>query len=119
MSDDKFKQGIDNLYRWYYTEIRDCVQAAINELDRSTGLSEDNIEPQEWLQEYVDRLTDNHEFVIYTYKARTALLVSSNEGAYEDETGEKPPTPEVACCFAMRADIWQVLNARSKEWEPK
>lgn len=77
----------------------------------------DGTDRREFLQEWVEEATDGHEFVIYTHKAQLVVATSRNDGAYEDNTGEKPPTVEAQACAAMRADVWELLEAREEEWE--
>lgn len=93
-------------------------------IERSDGITvqairerSEGTDVREFLREWVDSVTDDHQFVIYTYKAKAALLASDNEDAYAEEIGETAPTVEVACCYAMRADVWQLLEARSDEWD--
>lgn len=76
-------------------------------------------DPRDFLTEWVDQTTDGHQFVIYTFQAQAVLLVSESDGAYEEETGGKPPSPEVAACYAMRRDVWEMLDARHDEWSPE
>lgn len=78
---------------------------------------DEGVDPREFLTEWVDQATDDHQFVIYTLQARCALLASDNEGAYESDMGDPPPSPEAAACAAMRADVWDLLDARSDEWQ--
>lgn len=102
--------------QWLYAEIRSIVDSAISELH--TALTEDaDLDRNEWLTEYIDSITDSHNYVIYTAKAWMVCAASDNCDAYEDEMGEKPPTVEAQACPAMRADCWQLLGARSNEWE--
>lgn len=103
--------------RWYYSEIRDLVDDAIARL-KSECKPSDEDEAREWLRDDVDQTTDGHAFVIYTGQAAMACAASDNDGAYEDDTGEAPPTVEVRACYAMRADAWELLEARSDEWIP-
>ena len=71
----------------------------------------------EFLTEWVDSTTDQHNHVIYTAKAKMILLASDNEDAYENDIGDMSGvTVEARACFAMRADVWEILNARSDEW---
>lgn len=72
---------------------------------------------REFLQEWVESATDDHNYVTYTHKAQLVVATSRNDGAYEDDIGEKPPTIEAQACAAMRADVWEILEVRSDEWE--
>lgn len=79
----------------------------------------EGVDPREFLTEWVDETADGHEFVIYTLQAKCALLASRNEDAYDDMQGNEGPagTPEMRACYAMRADVWEMLDARSDEWQ--
>ncbi len=116
MSDDNLNEATQAIREWYYTEIRSMVDFLIEDLKAEKP--EDDDAAREWLTERVDEITDAHEYVIYTYKAQCVCLASDNEDAYEDETGEKPPTVETQACTAMRRDVWELLEARSDEWLP-
>lgn len=72
---------------------------------------------REFLQKWVESATDDHNYVIYTHKAQLVVATSRNDSAYEDDIGEKPPTVEAQACAAMRADVCELLEARSDEWE--
>lgn len=71
---------------------------------------------EEYLREWVDQTTDGHEFVIYTHKARLVLVATDNPDAYS-ELGSETQTPETMACCALRADVWELLEARRDEWE--
>lgn len=100
--------------RWYYTEIRSLADDAIARLKTEGKNARD---AREWLTEDINQTTDGHAFVIYTAQAGMVCAASDCDSTYEDELGEKPPTVEAQACMAMRADIWQLLEARSDEWE--
>lgn len=80
---------------------------------------DEGTDPHEFLTEYIDQATDDHNHVIYTFKAKCVLLASDNEDAYQDEMGEPAPTVEAAACMAMRRDCWELLEARDDEWKPR
>lgn len=82
----------------YFEEIRRFAKV-YGDLLANENNGEDNA------LEFLDGL-DNHNWVIYTWKARLVLVCTDNATAYEDETGEAaPPSPEVAAYYAMRADV--------------
>lgn len=130
---DTFHAALSLLSHWYASEIHALADAAIESIHgRIIGLDEGHPEVlghlvgvecprdknrREWLEEWVDNATDGHEFVIYTAQAQAVLLATDSDGAYEEETGGKPPSPEIAALYAMRADLWSSLNARKDEWE--
>jgi len=103
--------------RWYYTEIRSLADEAIRAVhaDKPSSSYDEN-DRREFLTGWVDETTDAHSFVIYTAKAGMVLAASDCDSAYEDATGETGASVEVRACFAMRADVWALLEARSDEW---
>lgn len=119
MSDESpdFNDVMSLARRWYYSEIRDLVDEAIKVVakDHAKDSTDDR---REALTTWVDETTDGHEFVIYTAKAGMVCAASDCSDTYRDETGEENnPVVEIQACYAMRADIWQLLEARSDEWE--
>lgn len=101
--------------KWYYSEIRSIADEAIKHV-LAEHSSDDTDARREALVDWVDETTDGHEYVIYTAKAGMVCAASDNDVAYEDATGDKPPTVEVQACFAMRADVLELLDAREDEW---
>jgi hypothetical protein len=117
--DDKipdFGDVMNAARRWYYGEIRSLADEAIKECLEDAE-DDDTDARREWLTTWIDETTDGHEYVIYTAKAGMVCVASDNDDAYESESGEKPPSVEAQACLAMRADVWQLLDARSDEWE--
>ncbi len=112
--------NLDNAFReirrWYYSGVTRLVDCLIEECKGEKHEDEDAA--REWLTERVDEDTGDHEFVIYTFKAKCACLASDNEDAYQDDMGEPAPSVEAAACMAMRRDVWELLDARSDEWIP-
>ena len=124
--------GFDSLRTWYYSEIRSLADDAIEAIVGCVvGLNSRSprtlgyvvgieIEPgqdrREFLQEWVEQALDGHSVLIYTRETKAALLASDNEDAYADETGEESADETVRCYYAMRADVWEHLEARSEEW---
>src|ERR1700690_533332 len=94
--DDKipeFGDVMNAARRWYYSEIRSLADEAIKEcLKEAKG--DDTDGRREWLTTWIDETTDGHEYVIYTAKAGMVCAASDNDGAYESEIGETPPTVE-------------------------
>ncbi len=99
--------------QWYYSEIREIADSAIKSVNADTNGDDDH---EAYLQTFVDAVTDEHQFVTFTVMAGMVCAVSDNDSAYTDELGEKPPLIEAQACFAMRADVWELLNARRPEW---
>lgn len=110
----EFEAVMDLARRWYYGEIRSIADEAIRLC--ASEASGDADDRREWLTQWVDQTTDGHEYVIYTAKAGMALAASDCDTAYEDQTGEAGGTVEVRACYAMRADVWALLEAREDEW---
>lgn len=102
--------------KWYYTEIRSLADDAIARALKEAHADEDT--RRTWLARDVEETTDDHAFIIYTAQAGMVCAASDNDGAYEDDIGENPPTIEAQACMAMRADVWQVIDARTDEWIP-
>jgi len=103
-ADDLMQKARNLMYRAYMEtidsygeEIKENAIAKIKE-----GDDRDDIE--EWMSDEIHETIDNSQWVIYTYKAKMALLVSDNEDAMEDETGETGTTEQRAY-YAMVADL--------------
>lgn len=114
-----FDAAVRAIRSWYYSEIRSIAEEAIKECNSHHDDSDDEDTRREWLTEWVDETTDGHNYVIYTFKAKCVCLASDNEDAYADEIGLAPPTVEAQACMAMRRDVWELLEARSDEWNPE
>jgi hypothetical protein len=104
--------------RWHYSEVRSIAHEAIKDLARTRGtIPMTEHKAREWLTERVNHEAQDHEHVIYPEQASVLLAASDNEEAYvEQGFGESADTSARARC-ALRADIWQLLEARSDEWE--
>ena len=92
------------LSAWYHGRVRDIAADVLD------GILRGDVADDEALQERLDSEADGTDIVIYTYKAKAALLASENEDAYADEMGEPAPSPEVAAYFALRADVRESLD---------
>lgn len=103
--------------QWHYTEVGHLADEAIKECLASDAAP--GRERREWLDEWVRETCDQHERVIYTGQASLTCAASDNEDAYQDEFGEPAPTVEARACWALIRDVWQLLDARSDEWEGK
>lgn len=149
---DYLKIATDALNTWYYSEIRNLVDSAIEacqgrlttlEYAEARGYLDDvprahrasarasfvpyrqfdarerspGTNPREFLTEWVDQTTDGHEFCIYTYQAQLAIATSSNSEAWTDLDSENRPDDSARACLALRADVWEGLEARREEWE--
>lgn len=116
MSNPEFDDVMRLARQWLYTEIRSLVDEALKEL-KSTKPADES-EARESLDEWLRQTIDGHQFTIYTAQAGMVCAASDNDSACEDDTGEKPPSVEVQAYYAMLADCWQLLEARSDEWIP-
>lgn len=110
-----FNDVMDAARRWYYSEIRDLAKEAIKECLKECA-DDDTDARREWITTWVDETTDGHEFVIYTAQAGMVLAASDHDSAYEDEIGDEGASVEARACMAMRADVWDYLNASEDEW---
>ena len=146
-NNDDFQQGVHLLTKWYSDEINSLCDSAIeachgkllppfDEVMLNAGIPathwesarlsnperryrerDEGTDPREFLTDWVDQTTNGHEFVIYTFKAQAALLVSGNSGAWDDEGMGGTPSDEARACVAMCADMWEQLVRRSSEWD--
>lgn len=94
--------------RWYRAELARIVDRLIREGRCDT----------ETMTRRVNETTDDHRLVIHFGLASLVSFASNHEDAYQDEYGEPAPTPEAAACAALRADVLELLESRSDEWEP-
>lgn len=108
---DAVDEGRDSDAERILQEARDAGGTETHGRERDSGA-----DPREFMTEWVDSVTDNHEYVIYTMQAKCLLLASDNESAYEDSMGESTDNISARACMALRADVWDVLNAREDEW---
>lgn len=105
----------DTARRWQWQECRDMAESCLAEARaRSDWKSADAAERREILTEIVNESVDGCATVIYTGRALAYLFASSNDGAYEEETGEETADASVRACYALRADVWDVLG---DDWE--
>lgn len=105
-SEPSLDDAIRAISKWYNDEIRGLVETAKEEIKRG-NITDIN----DWIHETIDE----HEFVIYTYKARLVLVATDNPDAFEDEMGSKPETVEQAAYGAMSYDLRERLSAEGVE----
>lgn len=106
--------------RWHFTEVRSIATEAIRELadhERRDGVLDED-DRREWLTTWIDETTDGHSHVIYTAQAAMLLAASDNEDAYQDDASEETPDVSTRACYALRADVWQLIEACEDEWNP-
>jgi hypothetical protein len=113
-----FDSVMSEARRWYYSEVRSIVDEAIAECRRDHADDSPRAR-REAITEWVDQTTDGHEYIIYTAKAWMVLAASDKCDAAEESMGEEARAMEIGAraCWALRADVWDVLEARSDEWE--
>jgi len=99
--DDLLSLSTSRLRAWYYERVRDIARDVLEEI--LAGHVSD-------LHDHLHETVDGLDLVIYTYKAKCALLASDNEDALEEETGEGGP-PEVRAFWAIRADVLESLQS--------
>lgn len=104
--------------RWHYAEVRSLEDSAIEALaaerKRQTMRAD---EARDWLSTWLDETIDGHQHVILTGQAVMLLAASDNDDAYESEHGETTGDASARAYSALRADVWEMLEARSDEWE--
>lgn len=83
---------------WLDTDVASAAESIIAE---TKGLG--SRKRGEAIEEQISETADSA--VTYTADALTIILVSPNDGAYEDEMGEKPPSDEARAAFAFAADL--------------
>jgi len=87
------------LNRDYFDDVRGIAE------DCKRAVKDDKVSNDEELSDYLHQSIDGHERVIYAYQARIGLVCTDSVDAYEDETGEKPPSPEVQMFWALMQDV--------------
>ena len=103
--EDILSLATSRLRAWYYGRVRDLAVDVLEEI--AAG----RIDTTDALQDYVRDSVDGTDIVVYTYKARAALLASDNEDAFEDIFGHEGGTPEQRAYCALEADVWELLRA--------
>lgn len=99
ITEEDVNAAISVLTRDYFQD----VDGVVDDIERAVKKGE--ITDDESLTEYLEQTVDGSARVIYTFQAKIGLLVSKNEDAYQDETGEPPSDPSKAMYFAMIADV--------------
>lgn len=102
--DDILSLATSRLRAWYYGRVQDLAACVLSEILSGRIGSTDA------LRDYLSETVDGTDIVIYTFKARAALLASDNADAMTDETGEAG-TAEQQAYFALLADVREALQA--------
>lgn len=97
----------------YYSAVRDMAREAVQQYPFPTeeGADDDNAtERDDWIAQSVNGCS----WIVYTYCAKVALMVSDNEDAAQEILGGSCPTDEIsietlATC-AMLADVRDLLG---------
>jgi hypothetical protein len=100
------------LRAWYYGRVRDLAADVLQEM--VSGRLADTEELDRYLQESVD----GTDIVVYTFKAKAALLASDNEDAAED-MGLEAPSAEARAYYALEADVRELLEAWATHGGPE
>lgn len=112
-NDNQLDTALQNLRQWYYKGVRALADAVID------AVKNGEIKNEEELDQYVHESVDGHAFVIYTFKAKAALLASDYEDAYDTEMGDEggPYDPSVRAYFALRADVMEQIEGARRQGE--
>ena len=107
LTDDDVKKAYDVMYAEYYQDVRETAKSFAKDL-KSGDVDE--------FSDALHELCDSDQRVIYTFKARVGLLVSDNEDAYMEQTGEPPPVEgdtinySAMMFYALQQDIIECLE---------
>lgn len=102
--DDLLSLATDRLRAWYYSRVRDLAEDVLGRVLDGTLADAEALDSDVW------ETVDSTDIVVYTFKAKCALLASDNEDALGDETGEGG-TVEARAFWALRADVLERLRA--------
>ncbi len=108
---------ISQMEQHYYQTLKEEAAEIVKEFAGDVDADMDVRDLERALQDddgVTDRIHETAESsVIYTADAEMICMVSSNDGAYEDETGEVPETVEQKAYFAYETDLQEILFS---EW---
>ena len=90
-------------------ELAEWIEAGEMEEDFAFDSAEAAEELDEEMRQWLHESIDGHEIIIYTMKAKAVLLISNNEGAYEDEIGEGGSV-EARAYMAFETDVMQSIG---------
>jgi hypothetical protein len=99
----------DEAWRVVERDYWDDVRGLVEECKRA--VKDGEVSDDSELSDHLHEQVDGHQRVIYTHQARVGLCCTDNPEAYEDETGEKPPTVEAAMYYALMADVRRRLES--------
>lgn len=105
--------------QWHIIEIRRIAEAAISAANDPTR-ARDEYGPRSFLIGYVAKEIDpeRHPRCIVRAMASLVLVCSANGDAHEKNFGVSMFTSlATRAASAMRCDVWEILEARVKEWE--
>jgi hypothetical protein len=101
--DDLLTLATSCLRAWYYGRVRDIADECLAELLAG------RVEDEDALGRRLSESIDGTDIVVYTFKAKAALLASDNEDA-ADERGLKGATVEQRAYCALEADVRELLE---------
>lgn len=105
--DDLLSLATSRLRAWYYGRVRDFADECLAEMLAGTIEDEDAL--ARWLSDSID----GTDIVVYTFKAKAALLASDNEDA-ADELGLGTVTTEQRASCALEADVRELLESYAR-----
>lgn len=118
--EQKIEEGKSALRRAYHESMRSFAKEILR--DAKENGYEDYDDARDYIDEKVDGTADGTSWVIYTHQALDVLVVSDNWQEIDemDELGELPNEISAAIThaayFAVRADIWEYIEAFQDEY---
>jgi hypothetical protein len=103
-TEEQVKAAVSVIQRDYYADVSGVADELKGLIKSKALMSREQVD--EWLHETID----GQQRVIYTWQARLGMLVTDNEGAYQDDTGEPPPSVEAAMFMAMKKDVEEEIE---------
>jgi hypothetical protein len=98
--------------RWYYSAVRSLADEAITVAKGADPGDHRRYAMSNWL----DETLDGHQLVIINAQAEMTIAASDNSDTI-DEAEAAELTIGQRAYYAIRADVWQLLDARTDEWE--
>ena len=103
--------GWSHFEHWYHKAVKDYEESwqseREEEIERKLSAEEDVIfeELREHMDEWLHETLDGCEEVIYTAQSKVVLLISSNEGAFEEFGYDELPSLSVRAFCALKRDV--------------
>lgn len=108
-----YDEALSAVYSWYYPRVRRLVDEAIAACKTERPV---NVSREQFLTDWVNKASDSCGLVIYNEHASMVLAASNNADAYSYEF-EEHGSLNWRAMYALRADMWEALDARKEEWE--